>query len=193
MHVTETFRILNKKQCNWMLLLPISLRRYISKCIRQIVMSTDLKFHGINVANLEGLTNLLFQDNNLKRNNIKLARIIDENGYASLDLIKSDGIELHCNIDNDIIVTQPRIDDVPDERIFILECIVHFADISNPAKPILIAKKWAERVMTEFFNQGDRERDLGLPVTPMMDRKVSLIEKVQSGFLNFVVLPYCKK
>ena len=40
MHVTETFRILNKKQCNWMLLLPISLRRYISKCIRQIVMST---------------------------------------------------------------------------------------------------------------------------------------------------------
>jgi len=75
------------------------------------------------------------------------------------------------------------------ERIFVLEAGLHFADLSNPAKPLLIAMDWAERIVKEFFAQGDRERELGIPVSPMCDRVKSDMEIGQSGFIKFVVLP----
>ncbi|CAJ1333897.1 unnamed protein product, partial [Effrenium voratum] len=36
-----------------------------------------------------------------------------------------------------------------------LELFLHFADVSNPLKPFPICKKWAWRVLDEFFEQGD--------------------------------------
>jgi len=61
--------------------------------------------------------------------------------------------------------------------------------LSNPAKPLSIATRWAERIVQEFFAQGDRERELGIPVSPMCDRVKSDMEIGQSGFIKFVVLP----
>ena len=70
---------------------------------------------------------------------------------------------------------------------------LHAADISNPAKPQPIATAWARRSMEEFFRQGDREAELGLPVSPFMDRsKVPLaatIVNCQIGFINVLVRP----
>ena len=70
---------------------------------------------------------------------------------------------------------------------------LHAADISNPAKPQPIATAWARRSMEEFFRQGDRELDLGIPVSPFMDRsKVPLaatIVNCQIGFINVLVRP----
>ena len=77
---------------------------------------------------------------------------------------------------NDIIKENgddPRVIDVNDERRFILMWLVHLCDISNCAKSLKSGKKWAIRVMTEFFKQGDRERSMGLNVSAMMDRRRS--------------------
>ena len=41
----------------------------------------------------------------------------------------------------------------------------------------------------EFFSQGDLEQQLGIPVTPMMDRTTACIPKQQLGFYDFVVRP----
>ena len=38
-------------------------------------------------------------------------------------------------------------------RLLLQEAILHAADLSNPVKPIGTYKKWAERVMEEFFTQ----------------------------------------
>ena len=42
---------------------------------------------------------------------------------------------------------------------------------------------------TEFFEQGDLEAKLKLPVTPFMDRKTASVPKQQIGFYNFIVRP----
>merc|ERR1712203_275811 len=42
---------------------------------------------------------------------------------------------------------------------------------------------------TEFFKQGDQERDLGLPITPMMDRTKDSLATGQGFFLGKLVLP----
>jgi len=61
----------------------------------------------------------------------------------------------------------------------VLQTLVHCADLSNPTKELELYKRWVEMVMKEFYLQGDRERDLGLEVSPMCDRNNSSIEKTQ--------------
>merc|ERR1712224_1174896 len=67
--------------------------------------------------------------------------------------------------------------------------ILHLADISNQAKPIGIAHMWAVRILKEFFSQGDREKSVGLPVSPLCDRSQIDISGSQVGFIDFIVRP----
>ena len=57
--------------------------------------------------------------------------------------------------------------------------MVHCSDLSNPTKPLEIYRKWVDRIMEEFFRQGDRERDAGMEISPMCDRFNATIEKSQ--------------
>jgi hypothetical protein len=54
---------------------------------------------------------------------------------------------------------------------FLLSLFIHSADIGNPAASWTSCERWAHRVMDEFFAQGDRERELGMPVSAMFDRE----------------------
>ena len=39
------------------------------------------------------------------------------------------------------------------EKMHVLKCLVHCADLSNPTRPLPIYEKWVERLMEEFFRQ----------------------------------------
>lgn len=51
------------------------------------------------------------------------------------------------------------------------------------------ACRWANRVLEEFFLQGDQERAQGLPVSPLMDRHTTSLAISQINFIEFVVAP----
>merc|ERR1719443_1133876 len=70
-----------------------------------------------------------------------------------------------------------------------MRTILHSSDISNPTKDLRFYNTWVERVLTEYFEQGDRERELGMPVSMFMDRFTTNIAKNQLGFIDFVVTP----
>jgi cAMP-specific phosphodiesterase 4 len=57
--------------------------------------------------------------------------------------------------------------------------MVHCADLSNPTKPLNLYCQWTDRIMAEFFRQGDLERDSGLDISPMCDRNTATVEKTQ--------------
>ena len=76
-----------------------------------------------------------------------------------------------------------------DERQLMLNVLLHSADISHAVKPFPTYKTWATRVLEEFFKQGDREKALGLPVSPMMDRETTIVSISQINFVEFVVAP----
>ena len=71
----------------------------------------------------------------------------------------------------------------------VLSLVVHTADLSNPAKMGSIFIKWTEIVYTEFFNQGDKEKELGYNISMLCDRTTTNINKSQIGFIKFVVKP----
>ncbi|XP_013141221.1 PREDICTED: cAMP-specific 3',5'-cyclic phosphodiesterase, isoform F isoform X2 [Papilio polytes] len=75
------------------------------------------------------------------------------------------------------------------DRIQVLENLVHCADLSNPTKPLPLYKRWVALLMEEFFQQGDREREQGMDISPMCDRHNATIEKSQVGFIDYIVHP----
>nr|NVI73097.1 dunce [Cucujiformia] len=75
------------------------------------------------------------------------------------------------------------------DRIQVLENLVHCADLSNPTKPLALYKQWVARLMEEFFQQGDKEREAKMDISPMCDRLSATIEKSQVGFIDYIVHP----
>lgn len=74
-------------------------------------------------------------------------------------------------------------------RFEILMYMLHLADISNAAKASPMFKLWTDRCLDEFFAQGDKERERGLPISPNCDRNATKKPESQIGFINFVVKP----
>uniref|UniRef100_A0A673YS21 Phosphodiesterase n=1 Tax=Salmo trutta TaxID=8032 RepID=A0A673YS21_SALTR len=65
------------------------------------------------------------------------------------------------------------------DRIQVLRNMVHCADLSNPTKPLVVYREWTERIMEEFFRQGDKERERGMEISPMCDKHTASVEKSQ--------------
>lgn len=80
--------------------------------------------------------------------------------------------------------------DPESHSIALLSSVIHTADISNPAKPQRQMLDMSERVMREFFEQGDREKKIGLPISPLCDRDAICIPKAQKGFIQFFIIPW---
>uniref|UniRef100_A0A8C6MBU1 Phosphodiesterase n=1 Tax=Nothobranchius furzeri TaxID=105023 RepID=A0A8C6MBU1_NOTFU len=70
-----------------------------------------------------------------------------------------------------------------------LSLLLHTADISHPAKSFDLHHRWTTSLLEEFFRQGDKEAELGLPFSPLCDRKSTLVAQSQIGewILQFAV------
>uniref|UniRef100_A0A3P9HMJ4 Phosphodiesterase n=1 Tax=Oryzias latipes TaxID=8090 RepID=A0A3P9HMJ4_ORYLA len=75
------------------------------------------------------------------------------------------------------------------DRIQVLQNMVHCADLSNPTKPLQLYRQWTDRIMEEFFSQGDRERERGMEISPMCDKHNASVEKSQVGFIDYIAHP----
>nr|XP_028577469.1 calcium/calmodulin-dependent 3',5'-cyclic nucleotide phosphodiesterase 1A-like [Podarcis muralis] len=75
------------------------------------------------------------------------------------------------------------------DRDKLMSMIVHAADISHPSKPWKLHQQWANALMDEFFKQGDKEAELGLPISPLCDRGTTNIAETQIGFIDVIVKP----
>ncbi|XP_076374227.1 dual specificity calcium/calmodulin-dependent 3',5'-cyclic nucleotide phosphodiesterase 1A-like [Tachypleus tridentatus] len=67
--------------------------------------------------------------------------------------------------------------------------VLHCCDISHPSKEWRLHFPWTQLLMEEFFQQGDKEKELGLPFSPLCDRNTTLVAESQIGFINFIVSP----
>jgi len=78
----------------------------------------------------------------------------------------------------------------PGDQMKLLGHVLHGADISNVSKPFHYANTWVMLVMEEFFKQGDKEKDLKMPVSPLCDRVKTDIDASEVGFIKFIVKPW---
>ena len=69
-----------------------------------------------------------------------------------------------------------------------LNLLIHSADISNPTKKFNLYNKWAKLVVEEFFQQGDKEKELGIKCS--FDRETTTIYQSQLGFIDYIEIPF---
>ncbi|KXZ49452.1 hypothetical protein GPECTOR_21g678 [Gonium pectorale] len=79
------------------------------------------------------------------------------------------------------------IDDA--ERLLSLQVALKVADIGHLGADQRTHKRWLSVLEEEFFAQGDRERQLGLSISPLFDREKQGVSKSQVGFFKVVALP----
>jgi hypothetical protein len=71
----------------------------------------------------------------------------------------------------------------------VLQATMKCADLGHLALDWEKHLEWAHLLQDEFFLQGDREKSLGLSVSPFMDRDKPGPMHSQLGFIDFVALP----
>ncbi|KAM9556007.1 cGMP-inhibited 3',5'-cyclic phosphodiesterase 3B isoform 2-T2 [Guaruba guarouba] len=77
------------------------------------------------------------------------------------------------------------------DRLLACQICIKLADINGPAKDRELHLKWTEGIVNEFYEQGDEEASLGLPISPFMDRSSPQLAKLQESFITHIVGPLC--
>lgn len=77
------------------------------------------------------------------------------------------------------------------DRLLVCQVCIKLADINGPAKARDLHLRWTEGIVNEFYEQGDEEATLGLPISPFMDRSSPQLAKLQESFITHIVGPLC--
>ncbi|KAG5676141.1 hypothetical protein PVAND_005992 [Polypedilum vanderplanki] len=105
-----------------------------------------------------------------------------------IDMVLATDMSFHFqqlkNMRNLLTLAEPSVD-----KSKAMSLVLHCCDISHPAKKWDLHHKWTMLLLEEFFRQGDLERELGLPFSPLCDRNNTLVAESQIGFIEFIVEP----
>jgi len=65
------------------------------------------------------------------------------------------------------------------DRLLVMQMSIKLADINGPCKRQETHLQWTNRIAEEFYEQGDDEARLGMPISPFMDRRNPQLAKLQ--------------
>uniref|UniRef100_A0A665UNC0 Phosphodiesterase n=1 Tax=Echeneis naucrates TaxID=173247 RepID=A0A665UNC0_ECHNA len=77
------------------------------------------------------------------------------------------------------------------DRLLVCQMCIKMADVNGPLKCKELHLQWTEGIVNEFYEQGDEEAGLGLPISPFMDRSAPQLAKLQESFITHIVGPLC--
>ncbi|XP_071352556.1 cGMP-inhibited 3',5'-cyclic phosphodiesterase 3A-like isoform X2 [Trachinotus anak] len=77
------------------------------------------------------------------------------------------------------------------DRLLVCQICIKLADVNGPLKCKELHLQWTEGIVNEFYEQGDEEASLGLPISPFMDRSAPQLAKLQESFITHIVGPLC--
>lgn len=103
------------------------------------------------------------------------------------ELILATDLANHFRIYKELQTLNPE--NISENRRVLLSLLMTCCDLNDQIKAWSTVQRVAELVYTEFFAQGDLERQMGLNPNLMMDRKKACIPALQIEFLDMVVTP----
>eukprot|EP00727_Mastigamoeba_balamuthi_P000921 m51a1_g10826 putative 3 5 -cyclic nucleotide phosphodiesterase (1028) ;mRNA; f:17457-21743 len=113
----------------------------------------------------------------------------DECNFVRGKLPQADVVELHRTVASMVLATDMSRHLEFTSQLLMLQLILKAADVSNSSRRWEVCGRWARRVMEEFGQQGDQERERGLTVSAFMDRGTQDIARCQTAFIKYVMLP----
>ncbi|KAG2425825.1 hypothetical protein HXX76_013450 [Chlamydomonas incerta] len=188
-HCAASFALLRRKELDALSPLSQSERTAFRKQVIELVLSTDMKQHFSILSHFNTVHRLTSYSQQQAAAALQpspsLARAVSLRPNGSGD---RNGIPPPSPRQPLSLFQAPRpVDDT--ERLLTLQIALKCADIGHLGESLEVHKKWLSNLEEEFFRQGDRERELGLPISPLFDRSKQGVSKSQVGFYDFVALP----
>ncbi|KAJ3126011.1 cAMP-specific 3',5'-cyclic phosphodiesterase 4D [Nowakowskiella sp. JEL0407] len=110
-----------------------------------------------------------------------------------IEMVIATDISMHfqtlSSFKNKVVVSKNFDFNIPDDRALLWKTIIKAADVNNVTKTWDLYRQWLDRLTEEFFRQGDKERELGMQITPFMDRNEMAIPHSQISFMDFISMP----
>ena len=138
--------------------------------IKTAILWTDMTRHKEQVKAVNEIVPILVKELNKARRDILQSE--SELGATHLDI--TNGLDISSQLPVEI-------------RHLVAGFILHCADVSNLGKPWSISEKWAFLVCSEFFTQGDLEKQLKMDVSMNCDRVTTSIPNTQINFGKYVI------
>ncbi|KAL3157196.1 putative 3',5'-cyclic phosphodiesterase pde-3 [Trebouxia sp. C0009 RCD-2024] len=161
-HLAQSFRLLNRDDCGLFRHLPKDRQVRLRKLMIEMVLGTDMKQH---VAIISRFQTTL---------QVKLhSRMMTTAGCSSAASAESLAVKFED----------------PSDRCMLLQMALKCADLGHLAAPWPVHQRWVGGLEEELFRQGDNEKQLQMPVSPLMDRFKGGITKSQVGFFDVVAMP----
>jgi len=106
------------------------------------------------------------------------------------DMIKELSLLYQMNSESfDALEPGPVVSDTQGHMQLVVNFLLHCADLGNPMKPWPLCQRIAYLLLEEFFAQGDKEKEKGIPVQMLNDREKVNRANSQIGFIEFVIAP----
>jgi cGMP-dependent 3',5'-cyclic phosphodiesterase len=103
------------------------------------------------------------------------------------ELILATDLANHFRIFKDL--KKLNADNVQNHQRMLLSLLISCCDLNDQIKTWTTVYRVAELVYTEFFTQGDLEKQMGMSPNLMFDRKKANVPALQIEFLDAVVKP----
>jgi len=111
------------------------------------------------------------------------------NEMAMLESARSHGTRV--NSSKEQTWTSPFLDPEKCGRDLVAAVALKFADLGHACKKRSLHEEWTARITNEFWTLGERERRLGVAVSPLCDREKDVdVAKSQVGFFSFICMPF---
>eukprot|EP00002_Diphylleia_rotans_P033211 TRINITY_DN7036_c0_g1_i7.p1 TRINITY_DN7036_c0_g1~~TRINITY_DN7036_c0_g1_i7.p1 ORF type:complete len:1022 (+),score=237.43 TRINITY_DN7036_c0_g1_i7:67-3132(+) len=97
----------------------------------------------------------------------------------------------HSNLTTQLTVHDGAFQrDSKDDRMFLVNIVLHSSDLCNPILPTPIAYRWASCVLKEFNDQALKEKEQSLPVASFMEKGDEISKaNLNLNFIKYVVNP----
>ncbi|KAG2447555.1 hypothetical protein HYH02_007479 [Chlamydomonas schloesseri] len=189
-HCAASFGLLRRRELDALAPLSQSERSSFRKQVIELVLATDMKQHFSILSHFNTVHRLTSYSQQQAAAALQpspsLARAVSLRPNGSGD--RNGGIPPPSPRQPLSLLQAPQpVDDT--ERLLSLQIALKCADIGHLGESLEVHKKWLANLEEEFFRQGDKERELGIPISPLFDRSKQGVSKSQVGFYDFVGLP----
>jgi hypothetical protein len=161
MHCARLFQIVTDPEANVFSKLEKDLYKEMRKALIEAILHTDITKHFEMVKDL----NILYQMHSDDFEGMRVEPAVDKASAIHAILAEQKYTQLMLNT------------------------FLHGADVGNPMKPWELCETLGHLCLDEFFAQGDKEKELGIPVQMLNDRDKVSRPNSQVGFIEFVIAP----
>ncbi|KAG2437343.1 hypothetical protein HXX76_006000 [Chlamydomonas incerta] len=208
-HVASLFELMARPELNALAVLTTNERNTFRKMVIELVLSTDMKQHFAIISHFNTVHSLVAHTPSVAQQQpsgasgappqpalLQRQRCSDimaapqtPRGQRAQRMVS---LEFEAAVGAAVQATSPEhaprpLDDA--ERLVTLQVCLKAADIGHLGEDSDVHERWLSSLEEEFFRQGDKEKSLGLPISPLFDRGKKGVSKSQVGFYDFVALP----